>query len=307
MNATGRICIWIFLLAGHCLMGAPLTSPYGELSPEEARVIADKGTEAPFSGRYEHTTEPGLYACRRCGAPLYNADDKFDAHCGWPAFDDALPGAVKRTPDPDGKRTEISCRRCGAHLGHVFAGEKLTGKDMRYCVNSVSLVFEPQSSPRLRRAVFAGGCFWGVEELFRNQPGVIAAISGYTGGKTPFPTYPMVCTGRTGHAEAVEVIYDPSRTDYEKLCRYFLEIHDPTQRDRQGPDHGTQYRSAIFPFDAEQRATAEKLLQILRGKGYDVATRIEPFTRFWIAEPYHQSYYEKTGKAPYCHGYQKRF
>jgi peptide-methionine (R)-S-oxide reductase len=126
-------------------------SKYRKLTPEEKYVIEDKGTEAPFTGQYEKTTAKGTYVCKRCGAPLYRSSDKFDAHCGWPAFDDEIPGAVKRIPDPDGSRTEIECANCGAHLGHVFTGEGFTSKDTRHCVNSISLVFVPADSTATKK------------------------------------------------------------------------------------------------------------------------------------------------------------
>jgi methionine-R-sulfoxide reductase len=119
---------------------------FAELTPEERYVIEQKGTERPFSGEYDEFFEPGTYVCRRCGAELYRSEDKFDAHCGWPAFDDEIEGAVRRQPDPDGVRTEIECANCGAHLGHVFAGERLTPKDTRHCVNSLSMRFVPKSA-----------------------------------------------------------------------------------------------------------------------------------------------------------------
>jgi peptide methionine sulfoxide reductase msrA/msrB len=305
VRAMGRM----IFMGGMMMMttGYGAESPYGPLNAAEKQVIVDRGTERPFTGKYDEHAALGVYACRNCGAALYRSDDKFDAGCGWPAFDDEIPGAVKRTADPDGRRIEITCAKCGAHLGHVFAGEKLTAKDTRHCVNSISLVFEPQEGGRLQRAVFAGGCFWGVEERMRRRPGVLAAVSGYAGGKTENPSYQQVGSGTTGHAEAVEVIYDPKKTDFETLCKYFLEIHDPTEKDRQGPDVGTQYRSAIFYLDEAQRKKAEELLDVLRAKKYDVATEVVPFRRFWNAEAYHQDYYERKGSEPYCHRYQKRF
>lgn len=273
------------------------------LTELEKQIILYKGTEAPFTGKYTNNKAQGLYVCRQCGAPLYRSEDKFESHCGWPSFDDQIAGAVKRVPDKDGRRTEIICSTCDGHLGHVFEGEGYTDKNLRHCVNSVSMEFIPD----VEEAIFAGGCFWGVEHLMQRQAGVLSVESGYTGGTVKNPTYKEVCTGTTGHAEAVRIIFDPKKVDYETLAKLFFEIHDPTQADGQGPDIGNQYRSEVFYNSEEQKATAEKLVELLKAKGYDVKTAVTQATEYYPAEAYHQDYYDKTGKQPYCHVYTKRF
>lgn len=283
--------------------------PYNPLSPDEEQVIVHKGTEMPFTGKYYLNKEEGVYRCRRCDAPLFRSEDKFQSGTGWPSFDDAIEGAVRQVPDADGRRTEIVCNTCGAHLGHVFFGESMTPKNVRHCVNSLSLDFQPAApAPQaLQTAVFAGGCFWGVEHQLQKLNGVHSVVSGYTGGTKENPTYREVCSGTTGHAEAVEVTYDPAVVDYQTLARLFFEIHDPTELNRQGPDVGTQYRSAVFYRDEEQRRVALELIGKLKEKGYKVVTTVEKAGRFYPAEQYHQDYYKKSGHEPYCHIYQKRF
>jgi len=283
-------------------------SSYNKLSTGEERVIVHKGTEAPFSGKYNDFFEKGSYHCKRCNARLYSSDDKFASTCGWPSFDDEIKGAIKRQKDVDGRRTEILCANCGAHLGHIFEGEELTKKNIRHCVNSISLIFAPnRKEPHIAKAYFAGGCFWGVEHFFEHKDGVISAISGYMGGSMVNPSYRDVSHGDTGHLEVVQVTYDPTKVNYEKLVKFFFEIHDPTQVDGQGPDIGEQYLSAIFYENEDEKKIVHKLIDILKTKGYKIATKVLPAGTFWKAEEYHQGYYDKKKQQPYCHMYKKKF
>ena len=281
------------------------TSHWKTLTPEEEHVIVGKGTDSPFTGEYVDLTAPGLYTCRRCGAVLFRSQDKFHSGSGWPSFDDTIPGAVTRQPDADGRRTEIICTNCGGHLGHVFLGEGMTPRSVRNCVNSTALTFVPEAEVRLGRAYFAGGCFWGVEHFLKQQSGVIATTVGYMGGHTDNPTYRDVCSHTTGHAEAVEVLYDPQRVGFETLAKLFFEIHDPTQPNGQGPDIGDQYRSEILTTTDEQQAVAQELIADLKARGMDVVTQVTPAGKFWPAEEDNQDYYDKTGKLPYCHARKK--
>ncbi len=166
---------------------------------------------------------------------------------------------------------------------------------------------EKKMSGSCETAYFAGGCFWGMEYMLSKQEGVTDVVSGFMGGHVDTPTYEEVYRDDTGHAETVRVLFDADKVSYETLVRLFFEIHDPTQRDGQGPDIGTRYRSEIFYLTEEQRMTAEKVITLLRDKGYDVVTRVTPATRFWPAEEYHQDYYDRKGTTPYCHVRVKRF
>lgn len=293
---------------------APMsTEKYNKLTPEEEAVIIGKGTERPFSGIYEKHDQEGTYLCKQCNALLFESGDKFDAGCGWPSFDDAIKGAVTEQTDTDGRRTEILCANCNGHLGHVFKGEKLTDKNTRHCVNSLSLSFASSTNDATTndnaaaRAYFAGGCFWGTEYFLQKEPGVISTQVGYMGGHTVNPDYKSVCDGNTGHTETVEIVFDPSKTTYEKLARLFFEIHDPTQVNRQGPDIGDQYRSAVFYTDEQQKLAAEKLIGLLTESGFKVVTEVAQAEKFWPGEEYHQDYYDNNGHLPYCHAPTQRF
>jgi peptide methionine sulfoxide reductase msrA/msrB len=283
---------------------------YNNLTTEEKRVIIGKGTEIPFTGKYYKLEQKGTYLCKQCNAPLYSSVDKFDAHCGWPSFDNELPNGVKRKLDVDGHRTEILCAKCDAHLGHVFEGEMLTEKNVRHCVNSISMNFVPvliNPQQNVQRAIFAAGCFWGVEYYFQKQKGVISTEVGYIGGKTENPTYQDVCSHSTGHAEAIEVYFNADEVSFETLAKLFFEIHDQSQVDRQGPDVGDQYRTEIFYLNDFQKDISQKLIDTLISKGYKVATKLTPPTEFYPAESYHQDYYKHKGAMPYCHFRTKKF
>ena len=281
--------------------------PIQKLTAEEERVIVHKGTELPFSGKFHDYDEKGTYVCKRCGSALFLSSAKFDSGCGWPSFDEEIAGALSRHVDADGLRTEIMCASCNAHLGHVFIGENLTAKNTRHCVNSISMNFIHADKTKTATAVFASGCFWGTQFYLQQAKGVLATHVGFTGGRTANPGYKEVSSGTTGHAEAVQVIYDPALTSYEELVKLFFETHDFSQINRQGPDIGEQYRSEIFYSDDAQKQTTEKLISILTGKGFKVATRVTAAGTFWKAEAYHQNYYQKNGRQPYCHVYRKIF
>ncbi|MDQ2993944.1 MAG: bifunctional methionine sulfoxide reductase B/A protein [Pseudomonadota bacterium] len=283
---------------------------FNPLTPEAHRVIIDKGTEPPFSGEYDVFFNPGVYVCRQCNAPLYESANKFASDCGWPSFDQEVPGMVQHTPDDDGRRTEITCANCGGHLGHVFTGEHYTDTNTRHCVNSISLQFIPEANyaENYATAVFASGCFWGTEYWLEKAEGVIVTTVGYAGGNIANPTYRQVCSSNTGHAEAVRVFYNPHVISYEQLVQLFYETHDPTQINSQGPDIGSQYRSAIFYSSPEQHDIAERVSNVLRAKGYNLATKIEPLTSFYPEQdPHHQKYYDKQHSTPYCHIFEKKF
>ncbi len=231
------------------------------------QVIIEGGTEPPGSGK--SYKEAGIYLCRRCDLPLFLSSDKFESGCGWPSFDDALASAVLRLPDGD--RTEIRCARCEAHLGHVFENEHFTQKETRHCVNSLSMRFVSAYKEGLERAILAAGCFWGVQRDFAPFKTTV----GYIGGEVANPTYEEVCSGTTGHTEAIEVLFDPAEVSYQQLLERFYSIHTPTAQK-------CQYKSAIFYLTQEQKEIAEKMRQ---GE-----SEVLPASFFYPAESYHQNY-----------------
>ncbi len=281
---------------------------FNPLTPEETRIIVHKGTEAPFTGKYNKYFESGIYHCRWCNAPLYRSIDKFKSDCGWPSFDDEIRGAVKRSPDADGERVEIQCAKCSAHLGHVFTGEKLTKKDTRHCVNSISLTFIPdikpktkEKSPTLETIVLGGGCFWCTEAVFSKKRGVLSVVSGYAGGLTKNPTYEQVCTGETGHAEVIKVDFDPAQLPVNDLLILFFMVHDPTSLNKQGNDVGSQYRSIILYTTPKQKLAASKFIASTQ-KSFDkpIVTELVPLEKFYPAEKEHNLYFERNPLQPYC-------
>lgn len=273
------------------------------LTDIERYVMEQKGTERPFTGEYYDFFEEGTYVCKRCGTALYRSNDKFRSGCGWPSFDDEIKGAVKRILDADGRRTEIQCAKCGAHLGHVFIGEGFTPKDTRHCVNSVSLKFVPlkKKYSNIKEIYFAGGCFWGTEHYFKQLRGVVDTKVGYANGNTDNPTYREVCTDKTGFAETVCVVYDPDVITLEFLTEMYFRAIDPTSVDQQGPDIGSQYRTGIYYKDDDDKVEIGKVYDSMRQKlGSRMAVEFLPLKNFYYAEEYHQDYLDKN-PAGYCH------
>ncbi|QBF81493.1 bifunctional methionine sulfoxide reductase B/A protein [Shewanella maritima] len=281
------------------------------LTEFERYVIEQKGTERPFTGEYVDHNAKGVYCCRRCEAPLYLSEHKFQAHCGWPAFDNEIKGAVTRVPDADGHRTEIVCAECGGHLGHVFEGEMLTPANVRHCVNSVSMTFKEieaseignEAKQSTKLATFGGGCFWCLEAIFSRLDGVEKVTSGYSGGSAEDANYEKVCSGNTHHAEVVQVEFDATKLDYQTLLAVFFSSHDPTTLNRQGNDVGPQYRSVIFVHDQVQADLVNAALAELESKqvfNNPVVTQVVKFDEFYAAELKHENYYANNPQQSYC-------
>ncbi|MFA5271720.1 MAG: bifunctional methionine sulfoxide reductase B/A protein [Candidatus Omnitrophota bacterium] len=278
------------------------------LTLEQFKVTRLKGTERPFSGQcpLPKKGKEGIYRCVGCDNDLFAYSTKFESGTGWPSFFEPVSMRNIKTEEDRSlfmARTEVLCARCDAHLGHVFDdGLALSGK--RYCINAAALkFFETQkifydNISMTKKADFAAGCFWGIEAAFRKLKGVVSTRVGYAGGNYKNPTYKEVCSGKTGHAETVEVEYDPNVISYYQLLDVFWKIHDPTTLNRQGPDVGEQYRSVIFYRSEEEKQAAEGSKAKLKKSGVYkslIVTEIVFFSEFYPAEEYHQQYYEKKG------------
>jgi peptide methionine sulfoxide reductase msrA/msrB len=274
------------------------------LTPKQYYILREHGTERPFSSELYEVKAEGVYVCAGCKNPLFASDAKFNSGTGWPSY--FKPYAQKSlnvgTDNSYGMvRDALTCKRCDGHLGHVFNdGPEPTG--LRYCIDGDGLLFVPEQ-PALAVATFAGGCFWCTETIFESIRGVSEVISGYSGGKETDPSYESVGSGRTSHAEAFQVYYDPKVISYQDLVRVFFASIDPTIVNGQGPDRGAQYRTiAFYNNDEEKASITAKIAEIAKEYSKPIATQVVPFEKFYEAEEYHQDFVKRNPNQGYVRG-----
>lgn len=275
------------------------------LTPDQYHITREQGTERPFTSEFYNNHEEGVFICVCCKNPLFGSETKFNSGTGWPSY--YAPYSSKSVSVSSDNslgmtRDEIACQRCDAHLGHVFDdGPKPTG--LRYCIDGVALQFVKKADVKpLKKAVFAAGCFWCMEAIFESVKGVKDVVSGYAGGTEKNPTYEQVGDGKTSHAEAIEVLYDPNEVSFAALVRVFFAGQDPTQVDGQGPDHGKQYRTIAFYSSPEEKTVIdEQIAKMTQSGEYSkpIAAQVAPTSKFWIAEDYHQNYVQNNPGNPY--------
>ena len=305
-----------------------------QLDDLQYQVTQQCGTEPPFNNAYWDNKQDGLYVDVVSGEPLFASIDKFDSQTGWPSFTRPLnaENIIEHDDSSLGvHRIEVRSRHGDSHLGHVFPDGPIEHGGLRYCINSASLRFiakenlaeqgyaeylslfddnmtETSNNTNEETAILAGGCFWGMEELFRQQPGVLRTRVGYTGGHVADVTYKEVKTGTTGHAEAIEVVFDRQKTSYRDLLKFFFTMHDATTLNRQGNDIGDSYRSAIFCLTNEQATIASGLIKALDAKGHlpgPIVTEVVKAGPFYQAEPEHQNYLQHYPNGYTCHWVRK--
>lgn len=272
------------------------------LTAEQFQIARLKGTERAGTSEFCDRHEPGLYGCICCGTPLFDSRVKFESGSGWPSFTQPVKeNAIKYEKDSSHGmvRVEIMCNTCDAHQGHVFPdGPEPSG--LRYCVNSASLQLLSTELEEVT-AIVGGGCFWCTEAVFQRVKGVSKVASGYAGGQIKNPTYREVVSGRTNHAEVVQITYNPKVLSYEDLLRVFFTTHDPTTLNRQGYDSGTQYRSIIITSDDEEQKIAEKVKsEMVEYFDDPIVTEITGPNAFYKAEADHQNFYNENPQQPYC-------